>query len=87
LLKRELCREVLRFNFDGTGLCVFTLYHNLSKTPGSCQLTESVLHDARASFDQNNDSRFIISNKNTVKRRQFLEYISEKFPNKSQFEL
>jgi hypothetical protein len=87
LVTKTHCRELLKWNFDGNGLCVFSLYFNLLNIPNPPRINDSIRFNARKNFTEITPSDFAIVNDKTAGKKEFKEHIKSLFPNKSPYEL
>ena len=91
-INKSHCRELLKFNFDGVGMCVFTLYFNtLLNDPSPNVITKEVRMELRADWRRGLkeivSGDFAIVNDRSAGKKDVINRIESLFPTPSKYEI
>lgn len=87
VIQKKSCKEMLKYNFDGGGLTAFSLYFNITlKEEDPTEIPQGVKWDARIT-NSIKEALFCVMDDSSLDKGPFVEYIEDKFPNKSKYEI
>ena len=86
VVEKQKCRELLKYNFDGTGLTCFSYYFNLHGAEPAAITPEIRLDARRNGWTQRGDEDYAVCNDSTLKDNRFKDMIESRFKIKSIYE-